>query len=229
MPNLRVYELANELGYDSKAILAKIQEMGEFVRSASSTVPSPVVARLRAQLPPRSRPEGLSSQHPESDHKHSPPDRNSLPWGRRLFPQPLAGGPVSPRRREWYRGEPLQGFLKAMLDGHVVSRAANDRPHKAKYWLDEVELARRLSSEWAGCLLGMSTKDILAWLQTRVRPEQALELHSHGVTPKEVSWSYADRGQDPLDVRLRHGIFTVEEVINEVEGRRMQAEAESRL
>jgi Mn-dependent DtxR family transcriptional regulator len=35
---VRVYELAKELGVDSKTVLAKLQEQGEFVRSASSTM-----------------------------------------------------------------------------------------------------------------------------------------------------------------------------------------------
>ena len=34
----RVYEIAKEFGVESKAVLAKLQEIGEFVRSASSTV-----------------------------------------------------------------------------------------------------------------------------------------------------------------------------------------------
>jgi translation initiation factor IF-2 len=34
----RVYELAAEFGVESKAIMDRLKEMGEFVRSASSTV-----------------------------------------------------------------------------------------------------------------------------------------------------------------------------------------------
>ncbi|WP_225234978.1 translation initiation factor IF-2 N-terminal domain-containing protein [Klenkia terrae] len=43
----RVHELAKELGVDSKAVLAKLKEQGEFVKSASSTVEAPVARRLR--------------------------------------------------------------------------------------------------------------------------------------------------------------------------------------
>src|SRR2546427_7093194 len=46
----RVHELAKELGVESKAVLAKLKEMGEFVKSASSTVEAPVARRLRAAL-----------------------------------------------------------------------------------------------------------------------------------------------------------------------------------
>jgi len=48
---VRVHELAKQLGMESKVVLAKLQEMGEFVRSASSTVEAPVVRKLIAMYP----------------------------------------------------------------------------------------------------------------------------------------------------------------------------------
>ncbi|WP_026924615.1 translation initiation factor IF-2 [Glycomyces arizonensis] len=45
----RVHELAKELGSTSKEVLAKLSDMGEFVKSASSTVEAPVARRLRQQ------------------------------------------------------------------------------------------------------------------------------------------------------------------------------------
>jgi len=48
---VRVYELAKELGMDSKTVLAKLADMGEFVRSASSTIEAPVARRLKEVLP----------------------------------------------------------------------------------------------------------------------------------------------------------------------------------
>ncbi|HEX9033944.1 MAG TPA: translation initiation factor IF-2 [Streptosporangiaceae bacterium] len=47
MAKVRVYELAKEFGVESKAVMAKLQEMGEFVRSPSSTIEAPVVRRLK--------------------------------------------------------------------------------------------------------------------------------------------------------------------------------------
>jgi translation initiation factor IF-2 len=43
----RVHELAKELGVSSKEVLARLNEQGEFVKSASSTVEAPVARRLR--------------------------------------------------------------------------------------------------------------------------------------------------------------------------------------
>ncbi|HWM37497.1 MAG TPA: translation initiation factor IF-2, partial [Streptomyces sp.] len=46
MAKVRVYELAKELGVESKVVMAKLNELGEFVRSASSTIEAPVVRKL---------------------------------------------------------------------------------------------------------------------------------------------------------------------------------------
>jgi translation initiation factor IF-2 len=46
----RVHEIASELGVDSKVALAKLKELGEFVKSPSSTIEPPVARKLRAAL-----------------------------------------------------------------------------------------------------------------------------------------------------------------------------------
>ncbi|HEX4728286.1 MAG TPA: translation initiation factor IF-2, partial [Jatrophihabitans sp.] len=52
----RVHELAKELGVPSKEVLAKLSELGEFVKSASSTVEAPVARRLREAFPAAAAP-----------------------------------------------------------------------------------------------------------------------------------------------------------------------------
>jgi len=51
VPKLRVYELAKELGVESKELLAHLKDQGEFVRSASSTIEPPVVRKIRENPP----------------------------------------------------------------------------------------------------------------------------------------------------------------------------------
>ncbi len=46
---VRVHELAKEFGVPSKVILSTLQDMGEYVKSASSTVEAPVVRRLNEE------------------------------------------------------------------------------------------------------------------------------------------------------------------------------------
>ncbi|WP_346104137.1 translation initiation factor IF-2 N-terminal domain-containing protein, partial [Nonomuraea maheshkhaliensis] len=69
MAKVRVYELAKEFGVESKVVMAKLQEMGEFVRSASSTIEAPVVRRLTEALGASkggpSRGGGQSSNKPQ--------------------------------------------------------------------------------------------------------------------------------------------------------------------
>src|SRR6266508_375166 len=60
----RVHELAKELGVSSKVVLTKLNELGEFVKSASSTVEAPVARRLR---------EVLTTQQAESKAAKVPP------------------------------------------------------------------------------------------------------------------------------------------------------------
>ncbi|BAG29951.1 translation initiation factor IF-2 [Kocuria rhizophila] len=51
MAKPRVHELAKELGITSKEAISKLQELGEFVRGASSTVEPPVAKKLRTAFP----------------------------------------------------------------------------------------------------------------------------------------------------------------------------------
>jgi translation initiation factor IF-2 len=70
---VRVYELAKELGMESKVVLAKLQELGEFVRSASSTVEPPVVRKMRELYPAATPTEAPAKKAPaKSGAKKAP-------------------------------------------------------------------------------------------------------------------------------------------------------------
>lgn len=47
---IRVYQLAKECAVDSRVVMAKMAEMGELVRSASSTIKPSIEVRLREEL-----------------------------------------------------------------------------------------------------------------------------------------------------------------------------------
>jgi hypothetical protein len=57
----RVHEVASELGVDSKVALKVLRELGEFVKSPSSTIEPPTARRLRAAL--RGEPVPATSKH----------------------------------------------------------------------------------------------------------------------------------------------------------------------
>ena len=48
---LRVYDIAKELGIDTKDALAKLEQLGEYVKSGSSTITPPVAKKLRDAYP----------------------------------------------------------------------------------------------------------------------------------------------------------------------------------
>jgi len=65
----RVYDIAKELGIDTNVALAKLKELGEYVKGGSSTIAPPVAAKLRAAFPkPKTepKPEPKAEAKPES-------------------------------------------------------------------------------------------------------------------------------------------------------------------
>ena len=94
MAKVRVYELAKEFGVESKVVMAKLQEMGEFVRSASSTIEAPVVRRLK---------DDFGGQSPKSQGRRPQGQPGAAPAGQaadgngsRPAPRP---GPARPQAR----------------------------------------------------------------------------------------------------------------------------------
>ncbi|MET8452858.1 translation initiation factor IF-2 [Streptomyces sp. NPDC005209] len=79
MAKVRVYELAKEFGVESKVVMAKLQELGEFVRSASSTIEAPVVRKLTDAF------EGGSG-------------KSAKPAPRKAAPRPAAPSPAQAAR-----------------------------------------------------------------------------------------------------------------------------------
>ncbi|MEV0147717.1 translation initiation factor IF-2 [Nonomuraea sp. NPDC050733] len=112
MAKVRVYELAKEFGVESKVVMAKLQEMGEFVRSASSTIEAPVVRRLTEALgvskpsrgggsssrpqPPRAAPRPAESQAGNGAAEAPAPTAPRPGPGPKPGPRPGPAGPSAP-------------------------------------------------------------------------------------------------------------------------------------
>ncbi|MGA1114685.1 MAG: translation initiation factor IF-2 N-terminal domain-containing protein, partial [Aquiluna sp.] len=66
----RVYDIAKELGIDTKVALAKLEELGEYVKGGSSTIAPPVAAKLRAAYPKKEKPaEKPKAEKPKPEAK----------------------------------------------------------------------------------------------------------------------------------------------------------------
>jgi translation initiation factor IF-2 len=98
----RVHELAKELGVESKVVMAKLKELGEFVKSASSTVETPVARRLRESLTAGASPAPAapSAPAPSVATPGSAPEKKAAPprkatTGPRPGPRPPMPGPTA--------------------------------------------------------------------------------------------------------------------------------------
>ncbi|MGH3485394.1 MAG: translation initiation factor IF-2, partial [Nocardioidaceae bacterium] len=69
MAKVRVYELAKKFGVPSKVVLSTLSDMGEFVRSASSTVEAPVVRKLEAKFADQVKADGAKADGAKSAAK----------------------------------------------------------------------------------------------------------------------------------------------------------------
>ncbi|MFJ3905936.1 translation initiation factor IF-2 [Streptomyces sp. NPDC090025] len=79
MAKVRVYELAKEFGVESKVVMAKLQELGEFVRSASSTIEAPVVRKLTDALQGPGGGAGKTAAKPGAPRKAAPAPKPAAP------------------------------------------------------------------------------------------------------------------------------------------------------
>jgi len=96
---VRVYELAKELNVESKAVMAKLQEFGEFVRSASSTIEAPVVRKLRESFPAGEAPAasaGVERRDLRDQHVDVRVDGSQAHQDRRVGVQDCRGRDVVP-------------------------------------------------------------------------------------------------------------------------------------
>ncbi|GAB3549176.1 hypothetical protein GCM10027404_14390 [Arthrobacter tumbae] len=92
MAKVRVHELAKELGITSKDAVAKLQELGEFVRSASSTIEAPVVKKLRGAFPDAP----AAAKAPASARGSQPTPKAATPGPAPAAPEKPAPAPEKP-------------------------------------------------------------------------------------------------------------------------------------
>lgn len=123
MPKARVYELAKELGFDSKTVLSKLEAMGEFVKSASSTVEPPVARKLRNAFASSGQGNASDSKKPgHTAKKPAEPASHSMPKpAAPSAPKPAA--PAAPKPRH------AASKSDAPKPGHRAPRPGESRQH----------------------------------------------------------------------------------------------------
>ena len=123
MPKARVYELAKELGVDSKTVLSKLEAMGEFVKSASSTVEPPVARKLWNAFASSGQGNASDSKKPgHTAKKPAEPASHSMPKpAAPSAPKPAA--PAAPKPRH------AASKSDAPKPGHRAPRPGESRQH----------------------------------------------------------------------------------------------------
>ena len=121
----RVYDVAKELGIDTKVALAKLEELGEYVKSGSSTIAPPIAKKLRAAFPdakpaeetkkvakPKAAAKKSASVEPEvaaevaqAPEETEPPKKKTS----RLAPSSITDAPKAPPAASSVPGVPRPG------------------------------------------------------------------------------------------------------------------------
>ena len=123
MAKPRVHEIAKELGIPSKEAVAKLQELGEFVKGASSTLEAPVVKKLRAAFPnakPAAAPQTEAAKPSASRPTAAKPGAMKPP-----APKPAAKPADAPKAEA---EKPAPAAPKAAESQAETSKPAGPRP-----------------------------------------------------------------------------------------------------
>ncbi|WP_225800080.1 translation initiation factor IF-2 [Streptomyces sp. NK15101] len=124
MAKVRVYELAKEFGVESKVVMAKLQELGEFVRSASSTIEAPVVRKLTDALQGPGGNAGKTAAKPGAPRKATPTPAAPKPAPAAAAPSPAqAARPAAPKP-----GAPTPAPKPAAAEKPATPAPAGPRP-----------------------------------------------------------------------------------------------------
>ena len=96
MAQPRVHEFAKEVGVPSKEVIAKLKDMGEFVKSSSSTLNPMVLKKLRAEFPAAAAKPAAKAAPAESAAKLAPKPAAAKPAAKpAAAPKPAAAKPAA--------------------------------------------------------------------------------------------------------------------------------------
>jgi hypothetical protein len=202
MAKPRVHEIAREHGFTSQQVIDLLRQMGEFVKSASSTIEPPVERQLRDRLgeplPPDQRRKTPSERaldalraEPRAVRTREEVRQEILANLRANAPAPLNSFELAARRKlqEQKRGKRFRGQIDAATADSLARMDAHHPP-----FLDEYERAKRETDEWltAGWI---APEDIVRWRHAcpGIWPEVAVALANAGIGPRLA------------ETRLRHG------------------------
>jgi hypothetical protein len=190
---MRVHELAAELGWTSRQLIAELCRRGEYVTSAASALEAPVVRNIRrdfaviSEKPDRDASVAADTYGNSAERRvHEGPDDDFAAAVARAKSRTAPRGPGS-RPSHW---RPV--ILQTLLDEVIVPRRPGhlDEPDGG-YFRWEVKQAAKLNAEWAEARLnGLEGDDtvVTEWIRLSGgdRPHLAADLSQAGISPDEA-------------------------------------------
>lgn len=177
MAKIRVYELAKELGVSTEVVLTRLNNMGEFGRSAASVVDAAVVRRLA---------ESLESNPPARRRPGRPrPGHNPFSsYDGIALRRPAAAAPVPISQEERTRREAAEMFGVPPED---------------------IKLARQAPPRRSGPRPSPRGRQPDSWARNLIDPESKKAWMDAGLGPDDGDRAQrcADAGLTPADLLLR--------------------------
>lgn len=199
MSKTRVYELAKDLGVDSKVLLKMINDMGEFVRSASSIIEPPVEDRIRQRIAGTRSAAIVAKREvtPEATVQPIPGIPLAAPWATDYGNLDQAAGPAG------------DAALLRLLQGEPCKRVASTRPQRGRprpkprpsAWQPPTPAAAHpdlLMDDYERVVYNAGGVRLLKDVEAQAAAWQATELPVR-VIENWLSW--ADRPLDPAVVK----------------------------
>lgn len=202
---MRVYELARELGWTSRQLLAELSRRGEFVKSAASQLEAPIVRAIRQEF-------GAVGERPDPEATVAP-----AMYGRSTesladedvtgFVEALAKAKAQSKAKGQKKGAQWRPpVLQVLLDEVIVPQRPDhlDAP-AGGYFTQEMTKAAKLNQRWAEARLnGLGGDDalVIKWIRLSdgQRPELATDLAGGGISPEEAGLNIGHGGR--IDPRL---------------------------
>lgn len=213
---IRVHELAKELGLTAKQVLAEFNELGEFVKSASSTVDAKVADRLRRKFagsPPRRIDDQDYGVSADIEHPTLADDGG--------FEGALAKAARRSRSAASARHEP--GAIESAIYQYAIDPR---RTRRGRYTPEETDRAERLLKRWLLTWLD----DMADWIRLTggEHPDVAVQLSRAGLAAADaelrIGFGRIDPSRDTIIMRVIKGNLGVKDAVRQVqEFRRAQA------
>ena len=172
----RVYELAKELGVDSRVVTERLRAMGKFCRSASSEVSLQAAAAVREQVRSAPRPEPSDQQA-----RRASPARPVAPRP----PVSVQPSPVLwPPAQAQLRLRDLSDLERHLLETHIAPPTAWSP--REPFRPAQIQQARDVTLQWADLMF--EEKEIRRWccLHWPLQADVAAQFRRIGMSPEQA-------------------------------------------